>query len=96
VSQQFWSLVYFIYGLGGGAASIKRSRWTEFGCFFLAGCLLVMWSFALATNYAANSARLPSAILLPSALIAAGLFFRDVRVRSAENRNYLAERRRAQ
>jgi hypothetical protein len=93
VKRPFWSFVYTIYGLGGRAVSSRRSRRPELLCFALAVFLLVMWSMAVPT--VANYSKLPFDFGAFVALAVGGLFFRHVRIRSAENPRYLAEKRSA-
>jgi hypothetical protein len=89
----FWQLAYAFYGLGGRAVSSKRSRLSEFALLGMAGVIAAMWAYALATNYSANVKGVPAAAAIIVALTLAGLFFRHVRLRSAENAHYLAQKR---
>lgn len=88
-----WQLAYGFYALGGRAVSSKRSRFWELALLGLAGLMAVSWAYAMATNYSANVDGLPSAAAIVLALSLAGLFFRHVRIRSAENAHYLAQKK---
>jgi hypothetical protein len=86
-------MVYTVYGLGGRGVSRKRSRLWEIASFGLAACLIIMWGFALATNYSANIGNVAVPALLVALFVTAGMFFRHVRVRSALNAHYLQAKR---
>ena len=89
----FWKLAYQFYALGGRAVSSKRSRFWELALLTLSGLFAGSWAYALATNYSANVEGAPSAAALVLALTLAGLFFRHVRIRSAGNAHYLAQKK---
>jgi hypothetical protein len=89
----FWQLAYAFYALGGRAVSSKRSRFWELALFGLAGLIAASWAYALATNYSANVEGVPSTAAIVLALFLGGLFFRHVRMRSAENAHYLAQKK---
>ena len=89
----FWRVAYAFYALGGRAVSSKRSRSPELATLALAALLAASWAYALATNYAANIAGLPVAAAIIVVLALAGLFFRHVRLRSAHDAHYLAQKR---
>lgn len=88
----FWRLAYAFYKIGGRAVSSRRSRIPELATLLLAALLAASWSYALTTNYAANLAGLPTAATIISMLALAGLFFRHVRHRSADDAHYLQKR----
>ena len=92
--KAFWWLAYAFYGLGGRAVSNKRSRVWEWGLFALAGLLAAGWAYALVTSYSANVEGAPTGVAAVLALFLGGLFFRRVRIRSAENARYLENKKR--
>ena len=95
MTRAFWRVVYAFYALGGRAVSRRRSRLLEL-MFLGVGLLqLTIWIYALAIRYSANVDGAPLGLSLGAASILIGLFFRHVRLRSANNAHYLAEKRHA-
>ena len=91
----FWKLVYFVYSLGGVAVRKRRSRILEIACLLVGGLQVVAWIYALVVNYSANANGAPIGLAFGALLILVGLFFRHVRLRSAEDPHYLSEMGRA-
>jgi len=94
VTRLFWTLIYGVYALFGGVGSLGRSRKPEIYSFVLATLFTLAWVFALATNLSANIALIPSALVPISIFAGLGVFFRHIRLRSADDPHFLARKKR--
>ena len=92
MSRAFWSFIYSVFGLFGGISN-RPSRKPEIYCFLFAAMFGLAWVYALVTNLSANMEALPQSAILIGSFVVAGLFFRHVRLRLADDVHYLARKR---